>query len=73
VPHGVAGRALWTRAATLAVAIKTAVIYFAVLWPKWLWGQRGVEVALLMGIVALAIFFRGAGPYSLGGKTKKEL
>jgi len=24
------------RAATLAVAIKTAVIYFAVLWPKWL-------------------------------------
>jgi len=32
-----------------------------------------VEVALLMGIVALAIFFRGAGPYSLDGKTKKEL
>jgi putative oxidoreductase len=63
---------LWTRAAALAVVIQMAVICFAVLWPKWFWGQRGMEYALLMGIVALAIFFRGGGPYSLDNAMKKE-
>ena len=63
---------LWTRAAALAVTIQMGVICFAVLWPKWFWGQRGMEYALLMGIVALAIFFRGGGAYSLDEKMKKE-
>jgi putative oxidoreductase len=63
---------LWTRVAALAIVIQMAVICFAVLWPKWFWGQRGMEFALLMGLVALAIFFRGSGPYSLDAKMKKE-
>jgi putative oxidoreductase len=63
---------LWTRAAALAIVVQMAVISFAVLWPKWFWGQRGMEYALLMGIVALAIFFRGGGAYSLDEKMKKE-
>jgi putative oxidoreductase len=64
---------LWTRAAALAVVVQMAVICFAVLWPKWFWGGRGMEFALLMGIVALAIFFRGGGRWSLDNALKKEL
>jgi putative oxidoreductase len=63
---------LWTRAAALAVVVQMGVICFAVLWPKWFWGQHGMEYALLMGIVALAVFFRGGGPYSLDNAMKKE-
>jgi putative oxidoreductase len=63
---------LWTRAAALAVAIQMGVICFAVLWPKWFWGQRGMEFALLMGIVALAILFRGGGRWSVDNLLQKE-
>jgi len=62
---------LWTRAAALAVVVQMAVICFAVLWPKWWWGQRGMEYALLMGMVALAIFVRGGGPYALDNRLSK--
>lgn len=63
---------LWTRAVALAFTIQMAVISFAVLWPNWGWGHRGMEFALFMGVVALAIFFRGGGPYSLDNVMKKE-
>jgi putative oxidoreductase len=63
---------LWTRAVALAFTIQMAVICFAVLWPNWGWGHRGMEFALFMGVVALAIFFRGGGPYSLDNVMKKE-
>jgi putative oxidoreductase len=63
---------LWTRAVALAFAIEMAVICFAVLWPHWSWGHRGMEYALFMGIVALAIFFRGGGRYSLDNWLSKE-
>lgn len=63
---------LWTRLVAAAVTIQMAVISFAVLWPNWGWTRRGMEFALLMGVISLAIFFRGGGRYSLDHKTKKE-
>jgi putative oxidoreductase len=63
---------LFTRAVALAFVIEMAVISFAVLWPNWSWGHRGMEYALFMGIVALAIFFRGGGAWSLDSYMKKE-
>ena len=64
---------LFTRAVALAFVVEMAVISFAVLWPNWAWGQRGMEYALFMGIVALAIFLRGGGPLSIDQRLKKEL
>ncbi len=63
---------LFTRAVALALTIEMAVICFAVLWPNWSWGHRGMEYALFMGVVALAIFFRGGGAWSLDNAMKKE-
>jgi putative oxidoreductase len=63
---------LYTRIIAAAVAIEMAVISFAVLWPNWSWGRRGMEYALFMGIVALAIFFRGGGRWSLDNLMSKE-
>lgn len=63
---------LWTRAVALAFVIEMAVIAFAVLWPNWGWGHRGMEYVIFMGIVALAIFFRGGGRYSVDHYLKKE-
>ena len=63
---------LFTRIVAAAVAVEMAVISFAVLYPNWSWGRRGMEYALFMGIVALAIFFRGGGDCSLDRKMRKE-
>jgi len=63
---------LFTRIVAAAVAVEMAVISFAVLYPNWSWGRRGMEYALFMGIVALAIFFRGGGHCSLDRKMRKE-
>ena len=49
-----------------------AVISFAVLYPNWSWGKRGMEYALFMGIVALAILLRGGGRYSLDRLIGRE-
>ena len=51
---------LCTRVAAGAFVIQMAVIAFGVLWPHWWWGQRGMEYVALMGLCALAIFFRVA-------------
>jgi len=64
---------LYTRAVALAFFIQMLVIAFGVLWPKWFWGGRGMEYVVLMGLVALAIFFRGGGPLSLDARLRKEL
>ena len=48
-----------------AFVVEMTVISFGVLWPVWSWGRRGMEYALLMGIIALAILFRGGGRYSV--------
>ena len=56
---------LFTRFLAAAFTTEMAVISFAILWPNWGWTQRGMEYALFMGIVSLAIFFRGGERYSL--------
>ncbi len=63
---------LFTRAIALAFAIEMAVISFAVLWPNWGWSHRGMEYALFMGLIAVAIFLGGSGPYALDNKMSKE-
>jgi putative oxidoreductase len=63
---------LFTRVIAAAFVIEMSVICFAVLWPNWSWGRRGMEYALFMGIVALAIFFRGGGRWSLDNLMRKE-
>jgi putative oxidoreductase len=63
---------LFTRVAALAIFIEMVVISVGVLWPKWFWGGRGMEFVVLMGILALAIFFRGGGPHSLDRRMRKE-
>ena len=64
---------LLTRLVAAAFAIEMAVICFGVLWPVWSWGRRGMEYALLMGIVALAILFRGGGRCSVDHYIGREL
>ncbi len=56
---------LFTRIVAAAIVVEMAVICFAVLYPSWSWGKHGMEYALFMGIIALAIFLRGGGRYSL--------
>jgi len=63
---------LYTRIAAAAFVIQMIVIDFGVLWPKWWWGQRGMEYVTLMGLCALAIFVRGGGKLSLDNKLSKE-
>jgi putative oxidoreductase len=63
---------LWTRIVAAAFVIEMAVIAFGVLWPKWWWGQRGMEYVVLMGVCALAIFFRGGGLLSIDRTLSKE-
>ncbi len=63
---------LFTRAVALAFVIEMSVISFAVLWPNWSWGRRGMEYALFMGIVALAILLRGGDRLALDNRMRKE-
>jgi putative oxidoreductase len=63
---------LFTRIVAAAFVIEMSIICFAVLYPNWSWGRRGMEYALFMGIVALAIFFRGGGRWSLDRLIGRE-
>jgi putative oxidoreductase len=63
---------LFTRVVALAIVIEMAVISFAVLYPNWSWGKRGMEYALFMGIVAFAVLLRGGGRYSLDRLIGRE-
>jgi len=63
---------LYTRVVAAAFIIQLAVIAFGVLWPKWWWGQRGMEYVTLMGLISIAVFFRGGGKLSLDNKLSKE-
>ena len=64
---------LLTRFAAGAIAIQMFVISFFVLWPNWGWTQRGMEFAMLMMLIAIAIFIHGGGAMSLDRKLAKEL
>ena len=54
------------------IAIEMAVISFAVLYPSWSWGRRGMEYALFMGLIAISVLLRGGGRYSLDRLLRKE-
>jgi len=64
---------LLTRIVAAAFVVEMVVISFGVLWPVWSWGRRGMEYALLMGIISLAILFRGGGRYSVDHYIGREL
>ncbi len=63
---------LFTRIVAAAFVIEMAVISFAVLYPAWSWGKHGMEYALFMGVVALAVFLRGGGRWSLDRLIGRE-
>ena len=65
---------LFTRFFAAAVAIEMAVITFVHYWTNgFSWLNRGYEYTLLWGLVALAICWRGGGPYSLDRRIGIEL
>lgn len=65
---------LFTRFFAAAVTIEMAVIVFAHYLPNgFSWLNRGYEYTLLWGLVALAILWRGGGPYSLDRRIGREL
>jgi putative oxidoreductase len=65
---------LLTRFFAAAVTIEMAVITFAHYLPNgFSWLNRGYEYTLLWGLVALAIWWRGGGPYSLDRRIGVEL
>jgi putative oxidoreductase len=65
---------LFTRFFAAAVTIEMAVIMFAHYLPNgFSWLNRGYEYVLLWGLAAMAIWWRGGGPYSLDRKIGVEL
>jgi len=65
---------LFTRFFAAAVTIEMAVITFVHYLPNgFSWLNRGYEFTLLWGVVALAIWIRGGGPYSLDRRIGVEL
>jgi putative oxidoreductase len=65
---------LLTRPAALLIAAEMASIVFYFNWANgYFWTNRGVEFALLWMLLAIAIFFRGGGRYSLDRRIGKEL
>ena len=64
---------LFTRFAAAAVTIQMFVISFFVLWPNWGWTQRGMDYAIFMMAIAIAILIHGGGKFSLDSKLPKEL
>lgn len=63
---------LLTRIAAGAIAIQMFVISFFVLWPAWYWGGRGMEYALFMCLIAIAVFIRGGGRASIDALIGRE-
>lgn len=65
---------LFTRFFAAMVTIEMAVIMFAHYLPNgFSWLNRGYEFVMLWGLVSLAIWWRGGGPYSLDGVIGREL
>lgn len=65
---------LFTRFFAAMVTIEMAVILFAhYLQNGFSWLNRGYEYVLLWGLVALAIWWRGGGPYSVDRRLGVEL
>jgi len=65
---------LFTRFFAAAITIEMAVIFFTQYLPNgFSWLNKGYEFVLLWGLVSLAIWWRGGGPYSLDRRIGVEL
>ena len=65
---------LFTRFMAAGLAIEMFVIaFFIQIKFGYFWTQRGLEFPLFLMILAIAIFFRGGGKYSLDHLIGKEL
>ena len=62
-----------TRLAAGAIAIQMFVISFFILWPVWGWTRRGMEFAVFMLLIAVAIFIKGGGRFSVDRLLPREL
>ncbi|WP_405233696.1 DoxX family protein [Lentisalinibacter salinarum] len=59
---------LLTRPAALAVAVFMAVALSVHIPNGFFWTAGGIEYPLMWGLLAVAIFLRGGGPYSLDAR-----
>lgn len=65
---------LLTRFAAAAIALEMRVIVFFLQWhSSYLWTSKGYEFPLLWALLAIAIFFRGGGRYSVDHWLGREL
>ncbi|HWG07335.1 MAG TPA: DoxX family protein [Beijerinckiaceae bacterium] len=65
---------LFTRFAAAAVTTEMLVITFFIQWKNgYLWTNKGYEFSLLWALLAIAIFFRGGGRYSVDHWLGREL
>jgi putative oxidoreductase len=65
---------LFTRFFAAMVTIEMAVIMFAHYLPNgFSWLRQGYEYVMLWGLVTLAIWWRGGGPYSVDRLIGREL
>jgi len=65
---------LFTRLFAAMLTFEMAVIMFAHYLPNgFSWLNRGYEFVMLWGLVALAIWWRGGGPYSVDRLIGREL
>jgi putative oxidoreductase len=65
---------LFTRFFAAMATVEMAVLVFQHYLPNgFSWLNRGYEFVLLWGLVALAIWWRGGGPYSLDRRIGVEL
>lgn len=65
---------LFTRFFAAMVTVEMAVLVFEHYLPNgFSWLNRGYEFVLLWGLVALSIWWRGGGPYSLDRRIGVEL
>lgn len=62
---------LFTRIVAPMIAVEMAMICL-VFFPTWVWLDRGMEYAFLMGLVALHIAMRGGGRYSIDRLIGRE-
>lgn len=63
---------LFTRPIAALLVIEFIVIVWVHIPNGFAWNNRGYEYPLFWGLIFLAIFLRGGGPYSLDRKLGKE-
>lgn len=64
---------VFTRFFAAAVTIEMAIIFMLYLPNGFAWLNRGYEFVLLWGLITLAIWWKGGGPYSVDRRLGREL